>query len=347
MARPSKEEKKEREVLLRYFKRDSRIYSIFEENTDGMNKDKVLNLLLDASSTRYIFEKNYYIRKEIGDGIGCSNDNFPPHQEIYFEELYRLNKYKHDYYSLLMCISKHRWDGYKPSEIIGRYVQDDINGKCLEYGCENHYSNHFTIDSGRLIEIFGLERAKELGASYYPIYFSHFKFKLTDNEKKILVNSISKESHGVKTIVKRSHGYYGGQGSSNNTYLVDIDFTRPLEEIKEHIEFLYNEYQDNKLPNVFDFLGIERKRSNHEEHYKTNSHKPFNVLLADKLFIYDARKMGLSWGDIQTELNHYTNKVLKISADKITEDTAKKYFKYMTNFIDERSFLNYQNGFDY
>lgn len=278
MARPTKAEKQKTEIVKKYFKRDSIIYTVFEENTKGINKERVLNLFVEQSIYRNTLRCH--------GGIRCSNDNFNKSDKIYFPKLYKIDKWKHDYYTSLVCYAENSDYGVS-SNIQSRYLGSDINGKPITQGVVNSYLVGYSIDEIRLIEIFGEDRVKELGGNGYPHYLSHLNLKLTATEKEILRKSIDNKPNGTRTIIEKKVGHYGSwlDCSDVNSFLVEVNFTHPLEEIQEHIKFLYNEYNTKKILNIFDVLNLEREPEEYDELYQTNDHKPFNVLLADKLFM--------------------------------------------------------------
>jgi len=334
MGRPTKENKLKREKLLKYFKRDSEIYTSFEDITEQLNKEKILNYFSEQASYRYILSKF--------NGIRCGNNNFKDENKIYFEELYNISKLIHDYYTSLICNAQNN----RKSKGLDYYIGSDINGGDMPYGVVNNYSTHFIIDEIRLIEILGEDRVKELNGNGYPHYLAHLNLTLTITEKKKLRKSIEgNHLYGIRTVIKKELGRYGKNNYDNNSFLVELDFTHPLEEIQEHIKFLYEEYQQKNLYNIFDFLNIERTPINHYDHYKTNGHKPLNVLLADKLFIYDGLGMGLNIKDVSNEIDRYTNNVKNISNDKINKKTVKSYLSFMWDFIDNKGFVGFNTSF--
>jgi len=339
MGKPTNKERLEHKELSKYFKRDSEIYTTFEKITEGLNKEKIIKLFIEECEYRMVC-----IDTDELEGVRCGNENFPKEDGIYFEELYKISKFKHDYYCSLLCVSQNNTDKI---DFEWHYRGSDIRGNAIHIGQPNSYSISFWIHDGRLIEIFGKDRVQELGGTEgYPLGLRSLNFKLTAKEKELLRECIDKSPIGIRTIINKVHGNYGASTNSyNNSFLVEIDFTQPLEEIEIYIKHLHSKYHKNELPNVYDFLNIERKATNQKEIYKTNGHKDFNILLADKLFIYDSVKMGLPQTYAQKEIIKYHTKTKKISKDETTETTVRDYLHFMIGLIENDGLRKYSNSF--
>jgi hypothetical protein len=323
MARPTKKDKQKREQLLKYFKRDSEIYTNFEKVTDKQSKERMIYTFLDCCSVRN--------NCNTIDGICCTfNDNPNSNgfdiyeEEIQFIELMNIDKNIHDYYCSILANSK--------SILYNSYKKD--------------YRVYQMIDEVILIKLFGKKRVEEFDNRGYPHYLLPLLKKLTDDEKEQLKNYIKTNPFGNRTIIRQEYINNFHFINDNTNLLIELDFTKPIKEIQDYIKYLYNEYQNNKISDVFQYLNIERNYPKLENHdiYKTNGHKPFNVVLADKLFIYDAKKNGLNYTDIQKEINDYSKKKRKFSNDEIYKKTIIEYSNFMINFIDKKEFIKFRKG---
>ncbi len=338
MGRPTNKEQKKRKIISTYFKRDSEIYINFEKLTNGLTKEKIIKLFIEECDYRiFCIDINH-------TGLHCGNINFPKDDGVYFNELYNISKFKHDYYSSLLCTAQNNLSNIECSK--GYIISNNINDETMKIGKLNSHINLFVIDEVRLIEIFGIKRVKELDLNGYPQYLSHLNVLLTDEEKEILSNSFNKNPIGTRTIIQKNYGNYGRSTNIyNNSFLVEIDFTQPLEEIQNYIQYLHKEYHNNSLPNIYDFLNIKKNPTNQNWIYKTNHHKDFNILLADKLFIYDSIKMGLTQKYIREELIKYHTKIKKISTDEISENTIREYLSDMLDLIENNGLSKYRHSF--
>ena len=323
MARPTNKEKEDRKILLKYFKRDSEIYTNFEKVTQNQSKERMIYTLLEACSIRNTCN--------IIGGICCTFNNNPNNngfdnweEEILYQELMDIDETKHDYYSSILAHSQQLSDEEKHKK---------------------DYRAYQMVDEVVLVELFGEKRVKEFDNRGYPYYLLPLLRKLTDHENEKLKKYIAKNQFGTNTIIKRE--YANRMKLMENKHinlLVELDFTKPVEEIQEYVAYLHEEYKNNKILDIFDYLDIKRNHPQLSDHdiYITNGHKPFNAVLADKLFIYDSFKNGLNFIDIRNEIDEYTK---KFSTDKIRRTTLKNYLHFMVDFIDNENFIDFRDGY--
>jgi hypothetical protein len=323
MARPTNKEREKRKKLLKYFKRDSEIYINFEKATEDKSNERMIYAFIDACSIRNSCNN-------IG-GICCTfnddpnNDGFDLWEEkTPYQELMNIDKRKHDYYSSILAHSKSILHNNK------------------------EYRAYQMVDEGLLIKLYGEKRVKEFDNQGYPHYLKPLLRKLTLEEKEKLKKRIAKQQFGTNTIIKREYENKMNLNILDNaSLLVELDFTKPLKEIQEYIKHLHEEYQKNNIKNIFNIMGIEKeKRKKEEEIFLTNSHKPFNGLLADKLFIYDGKKMELTNDEIKKEIIVYWTKTKKISKDEITEKIIKKYYESIKKFIENEDYEKFLSGYN-
>lgn len=246
-----------------------------------------------------------------------------------FEGLYDVDKMKRDYCTSLLLFS-HKY------RVCNRISKD------------------------RLIKIFGKEFIEKFGDMDYSNNIFSLTEQLTDVQNQRLKESISKNSFEVETVIEQEYTKDRKKyiyPTINKALLVEIDFTKPIDEVLEYINHLYKEYQNKKILDTFEFLNIKHEPLALYSHdiYKTNSHKPFNVLLADKLFIYDAFRNGLNVADMQNQIDNYRLKLKNIKdedkqydeslKDKIGSYRVNKYLETMIELIENGGFREFLNGY--
>lgn len=327
VGRPKNKEREKRKILLKYFKRDSVIYSNFEDTTKSLTNNEVAYYFANACKLR---------NKAKDGGVICGTLNLDPKgsgwdlwEKKVFQDLKDIDNAKHQYYTSVL--------GYSESKLY----QQKTNKK---------YIVRYMIEEDILIKIIGEKRAKEVKSKILPNDLGYLLAReLTDIEINKVKKYINIRPFGIKTIVQSNYTLNNSllnHRIKDNTLSVDIDFSKSLKEINNYIQHLHEEYQKNNLKNIFGLLGIEEEKSNQEKIFLTNSHKPFNGLLSDKLFIYDSRKIGLTIGEIREELIKYWTKTKKISEDKITEGIIYDYHKSTKNFIENEEYEKFLRGYN-
>jgi len=314
MGRPFNKDREERKILLKYFKRDSVIYSNFEKATKELTNEETI----------YYFIQ-FCIFRNSCDTFGgiCSYSTDLPKE---YQNLKNIDKVKHDYYSSLVSYSFYL-----------------VNNMRFRYQEKYEVSNKIDIDEIR--EILGEKRAEE--AKRYG--FGYWLYRLTDIEKDKLKKHIDNKPSIAETIIYRNYvldSKFSYKHLRHNSLLVELDLTKDLKEINKYIQHLHEEYQKNKIKNVFDTLDIKLSKRNKEKIFSTNSHKPFNELLADKLFIYDAKKIGLTNKEIRKEIIRYSTVIKNNSKDEITETIMSNYYKSIKRFIKDEEYLKFLSGYD-
>lgn len=215
------------------------------------------------------------------------------------------------------------------------------------------------VSKDRLNEIFGKEFLKKFEDMDYSNNIFLLTERLTDVQNQRLTESISENSFEVETVIKRAYTKREEYiyPTINKALLVEIDFTKPRDEVLEYINHLYNEYQNKKILDTFEFLNIKHEPLALYSHdiYKTNSHKLFNVLLADKLFIYDAFRNGLNVTDMRNQIDNYCLKLKNIKdedkqydeslRDKIGSHEVNKYLETMIELIENGGFKDFLSGY--
>jgi len=287
MARPTNKERAERKILLKYLKRDSEIYINFEETTKELTNEEISYYFVNACKLRKKVKDSgaisgNFIYKPKGKDKGWGLDSW---NRKTFQDLKDIDNLKHDYYSSILAYAE------------SRIYQKEQKKK---------YITRYMIEEDILIKIIGEKRAKEVKSNIVPNDLGYLLlYELTDIEIEKVKKYINIRPYGVKTIIQRNYTLNNSllkvavHRVKENTLSVELDFTKSLDEINLYIQHLHEEYQKNNIKNVFDILGIEKEKRKEEEIFLTNSHKPFNGLLTDKLFIYDGKNMGLTNKEIR------------------------------------------------
>jgi len=318
MAGISKEEREKRSKIGSYFKRDSLIYTNFEELTKKKSKQFIIYDFLNECAFRDVCNM-------IG-GICCTyneSDSFDFDEfEIMFQDLHNIDESIHNYFSSLLAHSK---------------ILKNQNKK--KYSIEN------MIDEALLIKVLGEERVKSFDNQGYSHNLEYLiKRILTKEEIEKLRKHIDKKPFGTSTIIKQDYKnpnditrYFGG--TKNNTLLVELDLTKDPQELKEYIDILHKDYKNNEIKNIYDLLSLSQPKTTEHEIFTTNGHKDFQKLLADKLFIYDCRKVGLSYSQINAELNNYHSEY----SDKYNK--SREYYSSISSFIDKKEYSSFNKGY--
>ena len=138
-------------------------------------------------------------------------------------------------------------------------------------------------------------------------------------------------------------------GIQPKSALVKIDFSKPIEEIEAIVKNIKKEFDKNPsiIENMHDNLNVQKSVIPFTDTaiYKKDKRKPLEGRLADVLFIYDCKKLGVTNDDIQVEIDRYWGEVKPIKGkftDKsISKNTVPSYFKFAQSYIEQKLFLNY------
>lgn len=163
---------------------------------------------------------------------------------------------------------------------------------------------------------------------------------LTNSEKIAIKKHIKLNPFGFRTMILRD--YTKQQRDSTSSHFVEIDFSKPIEEIEHFIKSIKKDFDNNprKLPTMYDLLGIKRKtiefHTLKSDIYRSTNKKSNEQLLADILFIYDCNKTNYTQADIQQEFKlHYGYGIKK--------DTIKTYLEFAKNYINKKKYLEFIN----
>jgi hypothetical protein len=136
----------------------------------------------------------------------------------------------------------------------------------------------------------------------------------------------------------------------NKSALVEIDFTKPLEEIEAIVRNIKNDFDKNHdtIQTTEEFLGIAEKQEVHlstlkDEIYKKPSHKPLYGRLVDALFIYDCNRAGLTKAYTLNEINGYWY-AKNLFTETMSNPTIKNYLEFAKRQIDNGLYKNFISG---
>jgi hypothetical protein len=137
---------------------------------------------------------------------------------------------------------------------------------------------------------------------------------------------------------------------SHKTALVEIDFTKPLEEILAEVANIKNDFDNNPdtIQSTEEFLGIVEKQEVYlstlkDEIYKKPSHKPLYGRLVDALFIYDCNSTGLTKSYALKEINWYWNEK-NLFTETMSKNTLNNYLEFAQRQIDDGLYKNFISG---
>lgn len=312
-------------IQLELISRKSPLYENFEERTNLLNDTEIAYIFCKECEKRakpLSFIKVWFEcrDKSIDD---TERKNYPLIYNNKFEALKKIDEDFYFYYNNLF------------ESLTTQELDDSINPP---------YSVKTMIDEPILLKTLGVNRVDELLYNGFPKEiqdnkgFPHLDFKyllifLKDDEVKKIKNHIKLNDFGYRTVISRTQ---------TNSYLVDIDFTKPIEDIEQYIRSIKNDFDTNpkSLPTMYDLLNIKQKTLNlytlKSEIYKKNNLKSNSQILADVLFIYDCYQARYSQEDIQQEFKlKYDNKI------GIKKESIKKYLDFAKEYIYKEKYLDF------
>lgn len=134
--------------------------------------------------------------------------------------------------------------------------------------------------------------------------------------------------------------------------LVNIDFTKPIEEIIAFVSKIKNDFDNDPttIQHLDELLDIKPKREVYTcnftecDIYKHKNPKPLEGRLADVLFIYDCHRLGLTKEYTLSEINRYWNDVKNLFKDKMSDNTYREYLSFANKQIDEKGYKDFLAG---
>lgn len=402
MARPSKAdiEKRERIIELEVFKRDSEIYTYFEDflgqkddcfahpyyfcrecekrdfESNNFFKDitkasakrfsSPTNPFLDFDEepivqgdlaqtnydiASYDFDEEPIVQYGMITGKNEIIEKNSFHKQIdKYNELKEIDEFISEYFLLLLVETHHSYNLYLKDN---RYQ----NYKAKGYVVTNEMNN----------DILKNALSKERYEFFYDFYHNSLRLELivekglfmdeplTDEEKSKVSEELNRYGYRPdKTLIDRHPLFHSidsivNDNKNKNVY-AELDLTKPIEEIVAYITKLKNDFDENpsNFKNAYEILGEKHEpyQCNLKdcEIYKGKNPKPISGRLADVLFIYDCKKIGLHEDYIIDEINNYWINVKQISTDKF--HSIKDYYDIAKEYINDKKYIDYLTGVD-
>lgn len=314
--------------------RSSPLYLDFENRTKDLNEVEISYIFCKECETRakdINFTKKWL---EVRDN-STSKEEKEKLTLIYneqFEELKKIDFNLYAYYNNLF------------ESVVLNPLEDSIR---------KQYSVKTMIDEPILLKVLGEDRVNELLYDAFPkeiqenkgfpyLDFEYLISMLDTDEVKKIKNHIKSNPFGFRTMILRDYAKI--QRDSTNSHFVEIDFSKPIEEIQKFIKDIKDDFDldPKKIPTMYDLLNIKRKKIElhtlKSEIYKKTNKKSNSQVLADILFIYDCDKANYIQADIQQEFKeHYKNEI------GIRKDTIKNYLEFGKNYINKKKYLDFIN----
>ena len=326
----NKKEKIENIVNLELFIRSNPLYMSFEERTKDLNEVEISYVFCKECETRAkdINFINEWL--ELRDNSIDDKENYPLIYNEKFEELKNIDIDLYTYYNNLT------------QKAIFQQLEDEITKK---------YSVKTMIDEPILLKVLGEDRVNQLLYDGFPkeirenkgfpyLDFEDFLLVLTKDEVQKIKNHIKLNPFGFRTMILRDYSKI--QRDLTNSHFVEIDFSKPIEEIQGFIKTIKDDFDLNtkEIPTMYELLGIKRKKIEFHtlksDIYKSTNKKNNAQILADILFIYDCDKANFDQGTIQQEFkSHYGYGIKK--------DTIRSYLKFGKNYINKKKYLEFIN----
>jgi hypothetical protein len=321
-------DKRQRIINLELFTRSNPLYKSFENRTKFLNDVEISYIFCKECETRakdLNFINEWF---ECRDNSIDDKENYPLIYNKKFEALKVINMDLYTYYNNLM---------------------ETVTTQSLEDSISKQYSVKTMIDEPILLKILGKKRLNELLYDGFPqiiqdekgfpyLDFENFLTLITDDEVIKIKKYIKLNPFGFRTMVLRDYAKI--ERNLTSSYFVEIDFTKPIEEIENFIKILKNDFKENpkKLPTMYDILKIRHKKIKFHtlksEIYKNTNRKSNSQLLADILFIFDCYKAKYTQEDIQIEFKHYYGYGIK-------KETLKKYLNFAKEYINNNKFMEF------
>ncbi len=362
MAAPTKIEREKREKIksLGLFVRDSEIYTTTEQNLDNVSRavlgyrfcdycvDRVRGII-DINNKKDLLVEEYYV-----------NEN----QRSSLKELYSLDEnmfytymgllyhaHQNDFYNKIFS----PFD-YKIKTLIYKKDFNIILGeeRTNQLFHKDPMDIKFLLDRNMLDEN-ELNKIREY-------YFNNEQDEDRITPHMTLINRSSTSYNMVNltsdlaktTTIKNpdSKFYFEWQTQKTKAVYVELDFTKPIEELVEFILKIKNDFDENpkNIQNIYDLLDDEGEIFKCDlkdcNIYKTNNVKPIGGRLADVLFIYDCKKAGLNNDYILKEINKYWTKTKKLFKDEMQLKTLREYHELAIDYIDNKKYKCYLSGYD-
>lgn len=157
------------------------------------------------------------------------------------------------------------------------------------------------------------------------------------------------ENFMLKPIIRYNGFAFDTQHKSA---LVQIDFTKSKEEIIAVVAKIKDEFDEDSssVQGLYEHFGIDPELQSYScsisecDIYKHKNPKPLSGRLADALFIYDCKQMGLTQKYAMSEINRYWINVKKLFTEQIQDKTYREYLSFVKKYIEDQHHLNFTSG---
>lgn len=322
MARPTKEEIERKEELKKFYKRDQKIYTVFEKYTDSLDNYTTLQVFCTICAVR----RERFLSSE--DDILLNDiDIYKLHNE------YRVVDYPiyliRGLSALLLDDNLDNEGHKKVKRALKLLLEYSYNFKAIFEKEKRIKEGKEKLDNNFLES---LEVLKEI------------LFMLFESKKGKLFNAV------YETFIRKKINQF-----ANKSYFIEVDLTKPKKEIIKFIENIKDDFDANpfKFENTHDFLGLtpeifkcDIKDCEVFKLGKRGTNKPINGIMADILFIYDCYKVGLDKRYTIKEINRYWNEIKNLNKDEMSERTYENYKKIAIDYIEKQKYLCYITGYN-
>ena len=332
MARPTKAEQAKRKEIIRLelFKRDNKIYTNFENISNGFTNLRLSHLFCTDCSIRGFINS-------------CDTSTFKRDfkKEITFidkieklKELEKIDKFSYYYYCFLHLNKKFTNRNYS-------FKSYEVNN---------------TLELQHIVNALGAKYALDVPQEdfYMSIHLDSYPF--TEEEKEKLLKYCIDEGVGKTFINHESIDIVDDTEIIDDMRLnrvnIEIDLTKPKEEILKYISIIKDDYDldRNNIPTIYSLLGANicdyKCELDKCDIFKLKNPKPINGRLADILFIYDCRKIGLNDDYIKDEINRYWQDVKGIFKENFTSSSLINYYNFALEYIDNQKYKSFISGYD-
>lgn len=268
------------------------------------------------------------------------------------DELGKESKYLKPY---LFCLSCEFRSDYKNNTLD--YLNKLVKYNKHMYNFEDDYYPITLVPTYTVLESLTIERFDEVvhNCDYTMgfLRFDQLKDLLTEDElHEVFYHATEDHTFDIITIIKpiryNLQAPYFKNGEISKKAFVQIDFTKPLEDIQETIKEIKEKFDKdpNYIKSPFEVIDseLEPYMCSIEECdiFKHKSPKPLEGKMADLLFIYDCKAVGLSEKYITDEISKYWKETKKI----FNEDfySFDSYYKQAKKLIDEKEYKCFLHG---
>lgn len=341
---------------IRFFARDEALYTDFEKRCEAINEtDKEAKNKLAAYA--FCYECGYR----------------PNHNKNITNEKYKLlirsgirSSKTHRYYSGVGTLAS----------VFEWYLKDPLERFDFDFDALDDFINKkervkdgyvsFIAEPNLLEDVCDKDRVKalnELGLKVSSFYdkngtlkaeFEHLQYPFKEPPTELKNELLNIDDALFHTRFFQNGATAASFTNKKRKALVDIDFTKPLDEIIAFVTAIKNDFDKDPsiIPTTREILTGEPEPEPKPDtslytHDKKNKKKLWEKY-ADVLFIYDCKKVGLGEAYIRSEIDAYhqtkgiVNKKGKLIS--IADDTYKELVKMGKDYIDKGKYKEFLHG---